>query len=109
MTMGYLSCVDIRPSMDLISYKTYADLRAEAERTFVRALDAGCTTPLGVYCTNEAGRLHLRVQLLSLDGTRELTGEMDGNAERPWEVGRDLAKELLEQGAAEMVAEARGD
>jgi hypothetical protein len=34
---------------------------------------------------------------------------MDGNAERPWEVGQDLAKELLEQGAAEMVAEARGD
>lgn len=86
-----------------------SDLRAEAERTFVRALDAGCTTPLGVYCTNEAGRLRLRVQLLSLDGTRELTGEMDGNAERPFEVGRDLAKELLEQGAAEMVAEARGD
>ena len=30
-----LACVDIRSSKDLIAYKTYADLRAEAERTYL--------------------------------------------------------------------------
>jgi lipopolysaccharide transport system permease protein len=33
--MEFLSCVDIRPAKDLITYKTYADLRAEAERTYL--------------------------------------------------------------------------
>lgn len=33
--MELLECVDIRPSKDLIAYKTHADLRAEAERTYL--------------------------------------------------------------------------
>jgi len=33
--MKFLSAVDIRPAKDLILYKAYADLRAEAERTYL--------------------------------------------------------------------------
>lgn len=83
------------------------DLRAEAERTFIHALGAGCTAPLGVLCTNETGDLRLRAQILSLDGKRQLAGDMSGNNEHPREIGLNLAKELLEQGAQELIAEAR--
>jgi len=83
------------------------DLRAEAERTFIHALGAGCTAPLGVLCTKEIGRLRLRAQILSLDGKRKIAGDMSGNNEHPREIGLTLAKELLEQGAIELIAEAR--
>lgn len=83
------------------------NLRATAERTFLNALEAGCTAPVGIHCTVAGDKLCLRAQILSLDGSRQLVGEAQGTAADPRSLGLTLAQDLLDQGAAELVAEAR--
>lgn len=87
--------------------KNGSDLRATAERAFINALEAGCTAPVGVHCTVEDDHLHIRAQVLSLDGTRRLEAEAVGAKADPARLGLNLAEDLLGRGAAELVAEAK--
>lgn len=47
-----------------------------AERTLLRALEAGCSAPVGALGTLEAGTLRLRALAVSPDGTRVIDGDM---------------------------------
>jgi hydroxymethylbilane synthase len=77
------------------------------ERRFLSTLEAGCTAPLAAHATVDGDSLHLKARVLSLDGTRSLSGARAGSTAEPEALGEALARDLLAQGAAKLVAEAR--
>jgi len=53
-------------------------LRVTAEREFLRLLDAGCHTPVGVYSSLENGTLHLKARVFPESEGDPKTGEATG-------------------------------
>jgi hydroxymethylbilane synthase len=76
-----------------------------AERAVLRALEGGCRVPVGTLGVAEGGVVRLRGVVASPDGALVYRGEAEG--EEPEEVGRRLARELLERGAAVVLGEIR--
>jgi hydroxymethylbilane synthase len=75
-----------------------------AERVCLRELQAGCHAPVGTLATVEDQRLTLHAVVLSADGTQRIEGEQTGDVADAEQVGRSLARLLLEQGAAPLIA-----
>jgi hydroxymethylbilane synthase len=80
-----------------------------AERAFLAAIDASCTTPVGVRATVAAAKLTIRAILFSPDGARELSESIEdpldaklapSSAET---IGEKLADKMLARGAAAML------
>lgn len=53
--------------------------RVTAEREFLRLLDAGCHTPVGVFSSLADGELHLQARVFPEQGGRPQTGEARGS------------------------------
>ena len=64
----------------------------EAERAFLRALDAGCRTPVGAHATVAAGPLRLHGQVFTDDGLRWFEAVQFGD--EPRQLGAALAAQL---------------
>jgi hydroxymethylbilane synthase len=77
-----------------------------AERAAVAPLQASCSTPIGVHAQTEGGRLTLRAFIGLPDGSEWLRDEVEGEAERPTEAGLELARRLLNAGAADLLERA---
>jgi hydroxymethylbilane synthase len=91
-----------------------ADTRAAvtAERALLAALEAGCTAPVGALAEvvesldSDGGvvlELFLRAVVAAPDGSDLLRRSATGPFDQPAELGRALAAELLEDGAADLV------
>jgi hydroxymethylbilane synthase len=83
----------------------FACLRAE--RALARALQASCHTPLGAHALVAGGRamrLHTWVGLP--DGSQWIADVLDGDAERPQELGAEAARRLGLAGAQEILSRA---
>ena len=78
-----------------------AATRAEisAERAVVRALNAGCSTPLGARAVADGQRLTIWATVLSPDGRRRIFAEDSGTVSDAVAVGDSVSRKLLEQGA----------
>jgi hydroxymethylbilane synthase len=76
-----------------------------AERAFLRALDSGCTAPVGAHATLVARGVHLLGLVTSLDGRDIVRVEGEGE---PEEIGVRLAREALTAGAAKILDDLRG-
>jgi hydroxymethylbilane synthase len=76
-----------------------------AERAMLRALEGGCRVPVGATSTVSGGVVRLGGLVISPDGALAYRGEAEG--EEPEEVGKRLAFDLLEQGAAVVLGEVR--
>jgi hydroxymethylbilane synthase len=74
-----------------------------AERAMLSALGGGCLVPMGVVSTHAADDLHLRAVVLSTDGTRRITAESQGPANKPLLLGTSLAADLATSGARELL------
>jgi hydroxymethylbilane synthase len=80
-----------------------------AERAVVEALGGGCQTPIGVLATPLDGEmLEVVAAVAAVDGSRVIRGQASGPRFRAAEVGAGLARHLIEQGADEILAHARG-
>ncbi|PVY28863.1 hydroxymethylbilane synthase [Williamsia muralis] len=84
----------------------------DAERAVLGALEAGCTAPVGamaevVESIDEDGRifteLSLRATVVAEDGSDAVKASVVGPVERAAELGRELAAELLDQGARQLL------
>jgi hydroxymethylbilane synthase len=77
-----------------------------AERAFLHALGGGCHVPIAGLAEVAAGKetLALRGLVAAVDGSAEARGSRTG--ESPEDVGRELAQDLLDRGAARLLAEA---
>ncbi len=70
-----------------------------AERALLAALEGGCQLPLGAWGRIEQGQLVLDACVLSVDGTDYLRRRAAGSPEDPEQVGRELARMMLDAGA----------
>lgn len=81
-----------------------------AERALLAALEAGCTAPVGALADlaegEEGPELFLRAVVAAPDGSRTLRRSATGRPDDAAGLGRRLAAELLEDGAADLVAAA---
>lgn len=77
-----------------------------AERAAVAPLQASCSTPIGVHAQTEGERLTLRAFIGLPDGSEWLRDEVEGEAEEATETGLELARRLLNAGAAELLERA---
>jgi len=85
----------------------------DAERALLAALEAGCTAPVGAYAEvveslDDDGRifleLSLRAAVAAVDGSDVIRSSAVGPVAQAADVGRALAAEMLESGAASLLA-----
>jgi hydroxymethylbilane synthase len=78
-----------------------------AERALLATLEAGCSAPVGALAEVVEGEdgeeLWLRAVVLSLDGGLSVRRSSSGPVDAAERLGRDLAAEMLEDGAAELM------
>ena len=79
-----------------------------AERTFLRALGGGCRLPLSAYGQVNGDRLSLRGFIATPDGREAHADALEGSADEPELLGRELAERLRSRVAPELLAEVRG-
>jgi len=88
-----------------------ADTRAAvaAERTVLAAVEAGCTAPVGaladVATGDDGAEIYLRAVVASEDGASVIRLSATGPVSHPVGLGRRLAADLLEAGAAGLIRE----
>ncbi|KQS73609.1 hydroxymethylbilane synthase [Modestobacter sp. Leaf380] len=83
-----------------------------AERTVLATLEAGCSAPVAAHAeVGEAedgtDELYLRASVTALDGSDAVRGSTSGPAPDAARLGRELAAELLDRGAADLMAASR--
>lgn len=67
---------------------------AEAERSFVKTLDGGCSSPIAACALIEGDRLKLRGLYFEEKSGRWVVGSLEGSVQGPAELGRSLALRL---------------
>jgi len=77
------------------------------ERTVLAELGGGCIAPIGVYAVVQGQYVHVTVQVLSLDGTEAIERSADLPITNHAEAAADLAADLREAGAADLIEHAR--
>ena len=78
-----------------------------AERAMLAALQGGCLAPIAAWGRMENDRLTLTGRVVSGDGARELEATATAAATDALGLGRQVADELLAQGAADLIQAAR--
>ena len=109
---GALGVVCRAPDVDILKacaliHDFETGVCTHAERMFLRALQGGCTMPVGALAQVEDNRLWLEGNLLSVDGKQKVEVKMDVNLEEASSIGRLAGKQILEEGGAEIVATLR--
>lgn len=84
---------------------TATEARLMAERAFLGTLEGGCSIPVFGLATLEKDRLKLRGGIVSLDGKRMVQSAVMGNVLKAEELGRKLAKSVLETGGEKILKE----
>lgn len=78
-----------------------------AERTLLSVLEAGCTAPVGAYAETAEGdtgpELYIRAVVVSDDGALHIRKSATGPVGHAEQLGRELAHELLADGAGAVV------
>ncbi|GAM34334.1 hypothetical protein TCE0_015r01844 [Talaromyces pinophilus] len=95
--------------------KTFKEVLAE--RSLLRTIEGGCSAPLGVESewVNDADgttKLHVRSIIVSVDGTRHSTAELEKVIESPVDAetfGLELAQELVANGAGPILEEIKAN
>jgi hydroxymethylbilane synthase len=85
-----------------------ASAALQAERSLVEALGGGCQTPVGALASCAGNdELELVAAVVSLDGARAVQAQGRGPVAEAADLGRRIAAELVDRGAAEILAEAQ--
>ena len=71
--------------------------RLAAERSFLKALDGSCETPIASLAELDGGNLRLRGEVLRPDGSEAINDDMTGLIEDGAEMGVEMAAKLLAQ------------
>ncbi len=87
-----------------------AAVAARAERAFLERLGGDCTVPLAGHCEADArGGVRVRGLLVSANGRRLARAEQSGRAEDAATLGEALARAVLEDGGAAILAQLRAE
>ena len=74
-----------------------------AERAFNAYLEGGCQVPIAGFATLEHDQIRLEGRVGSVDGSTLLRAVVIGAPEQSEQLGVQLAKALLEQGAGDLL------
>ncbi len=96
-TRRYLSLIDDRA----------AHLCCDAEREVLWILNGHCNSPVAGYSKIDGAQMVLTASVLDDAGNRIIEITRSGPADRPRELGRAVGLELLDKGAAEIIARTR--
>ena len=101
-TLAWLTALDDAPTR----------LAVSAERALLAHLQGGCQVPLGALATLREGTLALQASVCALDGSKRLSARAavatgSSGAAQAVALGRRVAEELLERGAAALIAAVR--
>lgn len=88
---------------------TQTRIRVNAERAMNRHLEGGCQVPIGAYAVVKNDQVHLRGLVGAVDGSEILRDEVSGHINDAQELGVELAKKLLAQGADKILADVYRD
>ena len=80
-------------------------IRIAAERALNETLNGGCQVPIAGYAVLDDGQIFLRGLVGEPDGSRILRAEASGKAEDAVSIGRQLAEDLLSQGADQILSQ----
>ncbi|NLT52352.1 MAG: hydroxymethylbilane synthase [Ignavibacteria bacterium] len=76
-----------------------------AERAFLKALDGGCQVPIGAYAQVRPTGLFMEGLVGSIEGDKIFRSKMRGSKKEAEKLGKNLAEELLNAGAKEILSE----
>ncbi|MDO8548878.1 MAG: hydroxymethylbilane synthase [Ignavibacteria bacterium] len=76
-----------------------------AERALLRKLEGGCQVPIGAYAQVKPNGLHLDAMVGKLDGSLTFRKKARGSKNKPEQLGKNLANNLLKAGAKEILDE----
>jgi hydroxymethylbilane synthase len=102
-------CVTIRKDDSELSdiLKPLDDLKtricAEAERAFLKTLQGGCRVPVGALASLEGETLILSGVIADISGEKVMRNSAEGTAKEPKELGDELARVFLKNGAREIL------
>ncbi len=82
---------------------TETDVCVRAERAFNAYLEGGCQVPIAGYATLQDGKIHIEGRVGSVDGQTLLRAELTDEAHNAQQLGENLARNLLEQGAGDLL------
>jgi hydroxymethylbilane synthase len=90
-------------AQELVRKLDHSDTRiaVTAERAMLEKLGGGCQVPIGGYAFLEKGVIHMRAIVASPEGKRVVHAELSGVD--PMRTGASLGRNLLEQGAEEIL------
>ncbi|GAA4181314.1 hydroxymethylbilane synthase [Streptosporangium oxazolinicum] len=93
--------------VELLSVLDDARTRAAvtAERAVLNALEAGCAAPVGAYSVESGHDLILTAAVVAVDGGRAVRKSTAGSSSAPMDLGRDLAAEMIAEGAGTLIGE----
>jgi hydroxymethylbilane synthase len=77
-----------------------------AERAIARVLEASCQSPVATFATIEGGTMTVTALVAMPDGSQCIRDSVTGPADNAVQLGEQLAAQLLESGAAELLAAA---
>ena len=79
------------------------DLCTYIERSFLRILMGGCTTPISAHAYIKEELLYFSGQLLSLDGKQEISIQKVVKVKDASEIGKLAGVDILEKGGKELI------
>ena len=80
-----------------------------AERAIARVLEASCQSPVATFAEVSGDALTVTALVAMPDGSRSIRDSVNGAADAAEELGEQLARRLLEQGAADLLEAAASD
>ena len=82
-------------------------VEATVERTVLETLGGGCVAPIGVRALFQGRVVTTAVRVLSPDGQEEVADRRTLPVERHAEAAREMAEDLADRGAADLIEQAR--
>jgi hydroxymethylbilane synthase len=82
-------------------------LSAEAEREVLWVLNGHCNSPIAAHAVLSGNELTLSASVLAEEGDKLIEASRSGPTSRPRELGRAVGLDLLDKGAAEIIARTR--
>ena len=105
--LGIEARIDDDKTKEIVSVLNHkeSEIRAKAERAFLKTLEGGCQVPLAGYSEIVDGKLKITGFVSDLEGKRVFKDTIVGSTEEPENLGEKLAKNLLDMGAKEVLEE----
>ena len=82
-------------------------IETTVERTILAELGGGCVAPVGIHAKLQGEYVNTAVRVLAQDGSEEIRATRELPVQRHAEAAREFAAKLADQGAAELIEQAR--